>query len=286
MKTLKFRRIVRSILVLTAVSLAPVYILADEQSDAGKVNKQTQPKGAERARSEPDGTPKAAAPKRHHPTYLGVWVRDIDPALAAHLPGVVPNDEGVLVEAVAEDSPAAKAGIKVHDILLTYDDQKLLASEQFVKLVSNDKSGREVALGLIRAGKSETVKATLAQRPHHDRNAEHRQPPRRLWPMIRQWEQTGRWPAAQRQPEWSNFDSMTLKKLDKNRFHASIRHTDAHGKMRSHEFEGSLAEIQKKIETDDDMTPDERAHLLRSLNLNAEPALPLNAFPDDNSTDF
>jgi hypothetical protein len=106
-----------------------------------------------------------------------------------------------------------------------------------------------------------------------------------MWPMIRQWERTGHWPGAQRQPEWGNFDSMTLQKLDKNRFHASIRHTDRQGKMRTHEFEGTLDEIKQKIEADDDMTPSERSHLLRSLNLHTPPAIPLNAFPDENSTD-
>ena len=263
-------------LVLTAVSIAPAWLIADEPTDPGKGNETAHSKGEQ----------KAATPKHRHRAYLGVWVRDIDPALAAHLPGVVRNGEGVLVEGVAENSPAARAGIRVHDILLTWDDQKLLASDQFVKLATHDKPGREVTLGLIRAGKSETVKATLAELPHQDRTAGHGHHPGRLWPMIRQWERTGHWPGAQRQPEWGNFDSMTLKKLDKNRFHASIKHTDPQGKMQAHEFEGTLDEIKQKIEADDDMTPDERAHLLRSLNLHTPPAIPLNAFPDDDSTDF
>jgi membrane-associated protease RseP (regulator of RpoE activity) len=277
-----FPRILRWSFVLAAFASAPIWAADPQDSTRGEQKTQ----GEEKAKPGSDDKPKAPALNRHHHgTYLGVVVTEVDPAIAAQLPDVLHEHEGVLVEVVAENSPAAKAGIKVHDILLNYDDQKLLSSEQLVKLARHDKPGREVTLGLIRAGKQETVKATLAELPRREGGmARHQR--RHLWPTIREWERTGRWPAARQQPAWTNFDSMTLKKLDKNVFHASIKHTDAQGKMQSHEFEGTLDEIKKKIEADNDMTPDERMHLLRSLNLHSGPAIPLDAFPDGESTDF
>jgi hypothetical protein len=232
----------------------------------------------------------SAANVQQAAAFLGVGVVDLDPATASHLPGVVSGDQGILVLEVSEGSPAAKSGIKSYDILMTYDDQKLFTPEQLSKLIRGDKPGREVTLGLIRAGKSETTKVTLGERAlavtalrpqvsAQDKPSLSNQP--RL-PGARQSEQSG--PAGSR-PNWSNFDSMTLKKLDKDRFHASIRHTDPQGKLQTHEFEGTRDEIRQKIEADTDLTPAERAHLLRSLDVRG-PGSPVLILPDGSILDF
>lgn len=235
-------------------------------------------------------SPKSAASAERHTPLLGVMVDDLDSAIASHLPGVVPGEQGVLVREVSDGSPAAKGGIKTHDILTTYDDQKLFSPEQLFKLVRGDKPGREVTLGLIREGKPTTVKVTLAERavaaadqrpePSAQNNA-----PRLSVPWLRGRGQRGLPDSAGTRPGWKDFDSMTLKKLDKDRFHASIKHTDPQGKLQTHEFEGTRDEIHKKIEADEDLTPAERAHLLRSLDLGG-PVIPFWIFPEEPVLDF
>src|SRR5436305_5781017 len=76
--------------------------------------------------------------------FLGVMVEHLHPAFSSHLPGSGAKGQGLMVEDVGKDTPAGKAGIKSHDILMTYDDQKLFSPEQFVKLIHADKPGREV----------------------------------------------------------------------------------------------------------------------------------------------
>ena len=78
---------------------------------------------------------------------------------------------------------------------------------------------------------------------------------------------------------------MTLKKLDDNRFHATIQNTDKSGKLHKREFEGTREQIQKQIMEDKDLTPMERAHLLRGLNMEP-PGVPVWIIPDEASLDF
>ena len=87
------------------------------------------------------------------------------------------------------------------------------------------------------------------------------------------------------QPEWGSFDSMTLKKLGKRQFHASIKHTDKNGKMQTHEFEGTLDELHEKIVADEDLTPAERKHLLRGLGLERI-GIPIWILPEEPAFDF
>ena len=73
----------------------------------------------------------------------------------------IPDGSGIVVEEVADDSPAQKAGLRQHEILISFDDQRLYSPEQLVRLVDNDKPGREAKLHIIRNGKSQDIEATL-----------------------------------------------------------------------------------------------------------------------------
>ncbi len=89
--------------------------------------------------------------------YLGIGVETLPQALISQMPKAFSEGSGVLVADVATDSPADKAGLKVNDVLVTYDDQRLYSPEQFVKLIRYDKPDRRVKLGVIHDGKLEVV---------------------------------------------------------------------------------------------------------------------------------
>lgn len=74
----------------------------------------------------------------------------------------LPEERGVEVVAVAEDSPADKAGIRVGDALLTYNGENVLGGQQLVRLVRETPAGRKVRVQLFRGGKNQTVTVTLA----------------------------------------------------------------------------------------------------------------------------
>lgn len=234
------------------VTLAPFLCIAADKEDADKKSNETA---------------KPVARETKPTAFLGILVDELPPAFASQLPSVVSPEQGVLVVDVTPDSPAAKAGIKQHDILLTYDDQKLFAAEQLIKLVHSDKPGRKVNLELVRAGKQQKQQVALSERPSDTRVAvsppsSERRATRLPWPLRRL--------TPSERPGWNSFDSMTLRKLDEKRFHASIQHTDKNGKLQKHEFEGTADEIHKQIMSDKDMLPNERTHLLRSLDLESK----------------
>jgi PDZ domain len=92
------------------------------------------------------------------PTFrLGVTLGLVEPVLAAQLS--LTDNPGILVIGVPEDGPAAKAGVKVQDILLTFGDEKLTNPEQLIELVKTNKE-RPVKIELIRAGQKQTIEIT------------------------------------------------------------------------------------------------------------------------------
>lgn len=95
-------------------------------------------------------------------SYLGVGVADIDADRAKALK--LPEPRGVEVTTVAEDSPAAKAGIKDGDVVLEYNGQAVESYEQFQRLVRETPPGRAVKIVISREGKRQTVTASVGRR--------------------------------------------------------------------------------------------------------------------------
>jgi len=257
---------------------------ADDDKTNKNDGKTTASRDNDRASSK-DSQPKDSQPR----AFIGVWVEELHPAFGSHLPGSGVKGQGLMVEDVGNDTPAAKAGIKTHDILMTYDDQKLFTPEQFVKLIHSDKPGREVSLGLIREGKSQSMKVTLGEREakwdaHHPGMHPHHGP-HFGWPGSGQGNPGQQTQSDSDNPTWSTFDSLTLKKLDKDRFRATVAYTDKDGKLKKHEYEGTRDEIRKKIDGDKDLLPIERFHLVRGLDLEDGNLLPF-LLPDERGFDF
>ena len=95
-------------------------------------------------------------------SYLGVDTDDItsDRVGALHLK----EERGVEVTMVDQDAPAAKAGLKEHDVILSINDQPVQSVEQLRRLIREIPAGRTIAIGISRDGQPMTVKAQLADR--------------------------------------------------------------------------------------------------------------------------
>jgi len=109
--------------------------------------------------------------------YIGITGVTIDRSLR---PLNLPADGGVLVQAVAPGSPAARAGIKGGDTQATVDgsgvalggdvirrlDGRSVASmDDVAAIVSDRKPGDTVKIDLLRDGRTRTVTVSLGQRP-------------------------------------------------------------------------------------------------------------------------
>lgn len=95
-------------------------------------------------------------------TFLGVGVREVDAERSKALK--LKEEYGVEVTIVETDSPAAKAGLKVNDVVLEYNGQRVEGTHQFVRFVRETPAGRTVKLLVSRGGATQTISATLATR--------------------------------------------------------------------------------------------------------------------------
>ncbi len=95
---------------------------------------------------------------RSSSSFLGVGIVDLDADRAKK--ASLSEERGVEVIRVEENSPADAAGIRLGDILLTYNGENILGAQQFVRLVSETPRGRKVKIQLWRERKQEIVTAT------------------------------------------------------------------------------------------------------------------------------
>ena len=100
--------------------------------------------------------------------WLGVSIQPLDRDLAAHLGK--PDATGVIVNSVADDSPAERAGLAPGDIVVAFGEQAVEAEKEedlgsFQRLVASTAPGTKVKLQLLREGKRKTVTTELATQP-------------------------------------------------------------------------------------------------------------------------
>jgi len=93
--------------------------------------------------------------------YLGLAFQEMTGDIAKSFG--LDRPSGALVANIVLDSPAAKAGLKMGDIILKLNDVKILDAEQLPALVGNIKPGTQVKLTLFRAGKEQELMVTVGQ---------------------------------------------------------------------------------------------------------------------------
>jgi serine protease Do len=93
--------------------------------------------------------------------WLGVVIQEITPEIAETI-GV---KEGVLVAQIAPGSPAERAGLKVGDIIVAVDGEKVREVRDLQFKIMKTPPGTEVTLTIIREGKEKTIKAKVGEMP-------------------------------------------------------------------------------------------------------------------------
>ena len=97
-------------------------------------------------------------------SYVGLGIADIDNAKAESIGLIEPH--GVEVMNVASNSPAERAGLKRSDVVLTFQGTRIVGLEQFARMVSETPVGREVLLGVYRAGSKRSIRVEIGERPN------------------------------------------------------------------------------------------------------------------------
>lgn len=153
MKTGMKIRLLQLSLTLAVASIVAPALNADEPTPKrnGIVEIETLP----RFQVLPAGKKPQAAPR----LFLGIVLGEVPDIVREQLG--LPEGVGIAIQSVMKDSPAAKAGMKPHDILLKLEDQQLVNDEQLQTLVGNKKEGDSVTLTLLRQGKEQKVAVKL-----------------------------------------------------------------------------------------------------------------------------
>jgi serine protease Do len=101
--------------------------------------------------------------------YLGILPQDVTPALAKAFNSNGGN--GALVGQVTPNSPAAKAGLKEGDIIMSVNGQPVADANQLRSRVGMMEPNTTAKLTVMRNGKSEDVSVTLGEFPSNEERA-------------------------------------------------------------------------------------------------------------------
>jgi serine protease Do len=102
--------------------------------------------------------------------YIGVGLRDIDRDLQESLKLTVGS--GALVQDVTPDSPAARAGLRPYDIIVSLDDTGVASDDDLISEISSRRPGSTARLTVVRNGREQLVQVKLAERPARDASAQ------------------------------------------------------------------------------------------------------------------
>ena len=95
--------------------------------------------------------------------WLGVQIQEVTPEIASGLG--LDAAKGALVAAVTPDSPAAKAGLKQGDVILSVDGQNVDRLKDLTFHVAGRKAGDKVSMSVWRDGKKREMQASIAGMP-------------------------------------------------------------------------------------------------------------------------
>ena len=95
--------------------------------------------------------------------WLGLSGTDLDPWTAKEY-GV---GTGTLVRQVAPQSPAARGGVKIQDVVTAVEEAPISTMHELTMLVRRHEPGDQIELTVVRSGSARTVKVRLDQAPNH-----------------------------------------------------------------------------------------------------------------------
>ena len=94
--------------------------------------------------------------------WLGIEISEVNSDKAKELK--LSETRGVVVGSVEPDGPAAKAGLKENDVILSYEGQNVEGTIQFRRLVRETPPGRSVPLSISRDGSVQTITIEVGER--------------------------------------------------------------------------------------------------------------------------
>ena len=223
--------------------------------------------------------------------YLGIGFDRVPASIRAHLTESVSAQQGLIVTRFPKISSAAQAGMKVHDVLLTYDGQPIEKPEDFIRKVRKDRPGRIVTFTLVRQGKVLTLPIIMGAQvkknptpPAVQQQAVNPyQPPAQLASLP---------PVARKTAPNANFNGLAIRKIGNDIYDASIGFMGQNGKPQRRSYKGNRMHILQQIIQANDLPAQAKQQLLfavqprqqsqQSSNWGGMPNMPNMPFGNNN----
>lgn len=94
--------------------------------------------------------------------YLGVELLQPSDALRRALGGR--DGRGVLIDTVSDESPAAAAGLRAGDLIVALDGKDVESTAALRRMIRERDGGAAVSIEIVRAGRTDTLSATLGEK--------------------------------------------------------------------------------------------------------------------------
>lgn len=203
--------------------------------------------------------------------YVGIVTEPVPAVLAAQLENTLKSGQGVGIKHVLRDSPAKKAGLKVFDVLTTYNGKAITSSDVLRKFVLDTPKGSKVQFGVIRNSQHQIIEVTLIQKLYRHykfsvKPIDKNQGPKNQVPNKIKSAQPGQeGPIAARSSEtdplgrktplgFSHIPVTTTHNLSllfvgnaKEGHSVKVSYQDANDALQTHHFKGNLDEISHQI---------------------------------------
>jgi len=100
--------------------------------------------------------------------WLGIRAQDVSPQLASSLNLIRPAVDMAVVTEVAENSPAAEAGVKSGDVILEFNGKPVPKSHEFPSVIADTPPGQKVSLKIIHEKKEQTIAVKIGELPEEN----------------------------------------------------------------------------------------------------------------------
>jgi serine protease Do len=115
--------------------------------------------------------------------FIGVNIQSLTPALAKSLN--LPDQKGALVADVSDNTPAARAGIKRGDVIVSFNGQDVVDSQSLPALVAATPVDQQATVTVIRNGEKLQLPVKIGELP--SQRAEINQPVPSVQPAREKW---------------------------------------------------------------------------------------------------
>ncbi|MEQ8193353.1 MAG: DegQ family serine endoprotease [Rhodospirillales bacterium] len=95
--------------------------------------------------------------------WLGVQIQRMTPEIAESLG--LEKQRGALISKVEPNSPAAKAGLKQGDVIVSVEGESVGKMRELPRIVADKKAGQKTALGVWRNGDAKTIDVVIGAMP-------------------------------------------------------------------------------------------------------------------------